>query len=66
MGRIHSQVIGMLTFSQVQDMPMVPTILFAATSLLSGLLLMLTPETKTMPLMDTIAQINNFKKSCDK
>ncbi|XP_048485297.1 organic cation transporter protein-like isoform X1 [Plutella xylostella] len=55
-----------LTTLLVQDMPMVPTILFAATSLLSGLLLMLTPETKTMPLMDTIAQINNFKKSCDK
>ncbi|XP_041979996.1 organic cation transporter protein-like [Aricia agestis] len=39
-----------------------PSLLFSSTALIAALLLIFTPETKTLPMFDTIAQIEFHKK----
>lgn len=38
-----------------------PSILFTLAGFIAGFLLLLTPETKKLPLFDTIAQIEDYK-----
>lgn len=42
-------------------MSTLPAILFSSTAILAGSLLVFTPETKTMPLFDTIEQVEAYK-----
>ncbi|XP_026319036.1 solute carrier family 22 member 12-like [Hyposmocoma kahamanoa] len=43
------------------EMSTLPAILFSSTAILAGSLLAFTPETKTMPLFDTIEQVEAYK-----
>ncbi|XP_023947783.2 organic cation transporter protein [Bicyclus anynana] len=43
------------------ELDALPSILFSTTAVLAALLLTFTPETKTLPLFDTIAQIDAYK-----
>lgn len=42
--------------------PVLPAICFGGSAVVSGLLLTLTPETKDLPLMDTVDQVNECAK----
>lgn len=44
-------------------MAALPSILFGSTAVISALLLTFTPETKSLPMFDTIAQIDSYKAS---
>lgn len=39
-----------------------PSILFSATAVISAILLTFTPETKSLPMFDTVAQIESYKE----
>ncbi|XP_049872491.1 organic cation transporter protein-like [Pectinophora gossypiella] len=56
-GSMLSPLTPLLT-SEIETLP---SILFASTVILAGLLLIFTPETKNMPLFDTIAQVEAYK-----
>ncbi|XP_026748842.1 organic cation transporter protein-like [Galleria mellonella] len=43
------------------ELTALPSILFSSTAVVSALLLTFTPETRTMPMFDTIAQIDSYK-----
>ncbi|CAH2047420.1 unnamed protein product, partial [Iphiclides podalirius] len=44
------------------ELASLPSILFASTAIVAALLLTFTPETKNLPLFDTIAQIDNHQE----
>ncbi|XP_026496214.1 organic cation transporter protein-like isoform X1 [Vanessa tameamea] len=50
-----------LTPLLVSELDALPAILFSSTAVIAALLLTFTPETKTLPLFDTIAQIEHHK-----
>ncbi|XP_068617307.1 organic cation transporter protein-like [Battus philenor] len=43
------------------ELSSLPSILFASTAIIAALLLTFTPETKHLPMFDTIAQVENYK-----
>ncbi|XP_063622250.1 organic cation transporter protein-like [Cydia splendana] len=45
----------------VSELPALPSILFASTAMMAALLLTFTPETKTLPLFDTVAEVEAYK-----
>ncbi|CAB3226640.1 unnamed protein product [Arctia plantaginis] len=59
-----------LTPLLMTEVAALPSILFSATAVVAGVLLIFTPETKTLPMFDTIAQIElhkaNQSKICTK
>ncbi|XP_047025352.1 organic cation transporter protein-like [Helicoverpa zea] len=52
-----------LTPLLISEIAALPSILFSATAIISALLLTFTPETKSLPMFDTIAQIDAYKAS---
>lgn len=48
-------------FLQGMRIKILPSILFTLAGFTAGFLLLLTPETKKLPLFDTIAQIEDYK-----
>ncbi|KAJ8723212.1 hypothetical protein PYW08_003124 [Mythimna loreyi] len=52
-----------LTPLLITEIAALPSFLFSATAVVAALLLTFTPETKTLPMFDTIAQIDSYKAS---
>lgn len=52
----------MFLFFQMTELDSLPSILFSSTAIVSALLLTFTPETKSLPMFDTIAQIEAYKE----
>ncbi|XP_052740891.1 organic cation transporter protein [Bicyclus anynana] len=50
-----------LTPLLVKQLNSLPSILFSSTAILAAFLLTLTPETKMLPMFDTIEQVENYK-----
>ncbi|XP_072932842.1 organic cation transporter protein-like isoform X2 [Epargyreus clarus] len=50
-----------LTPLLIRHLTALPSILFSCTAVIAALLLALTPETKTLPMFDTIAQVESHK-----
>ncbi|XP_013173669.1 PREDICTED: organic cation transporter protein-like [Papilio xuthus] len=44
------------------EITFLPSLLFASTAIISALLLTFTPETRKLPLFDTIAQVDNYRE----
>ncbi|XP_013194917.1 organic cation transporter protein [Amyelois transitella] len=64
-GNTVARIGGMLaplTPLLVSTLNALPSILFASTAIISALLLTFTPETKTLPMFDTICQVENHHK----
>ncbi|XP_041979997.1 solute carrier family 22 member 3-like [Aricia agestis] len=58
-------MIAPLTLLLTTTSAALPAIIFSFCALVSAFLLMFTPETKTMPMFDTIAQVDHYMRKSD-